>query len=63
MSIDYSRLRSTPARRLASGLLDDGFELTGRKEAIVINVMPPLVASPSPSIIPPAAFLLEQSEA
>ena len=31
MSVDYSRLRSTPARRLASALHDDGFELQRQK--------------------------------
>jgi predicted RNA binding protein YcfA (HicA-like mRNA interferase family) len=31
MSVDYSRLRSTPARRLASALHDDGFELHRQK--------------------------------
>lgn len=31
MSVDYSRLRSTSARQLASALLDDGFELHRQK--------------------------------
>jgi predicted RNA binding protein YcfA (HicA-like mRNA interferase family) len=31
MSVDYSRLRSTPARRLASALHDDGFEFHRQK--------------------------------
>jgi predicted RNA binding protein YcfA (HicA-like mRNA interferase family) len=31
MSVDYSRLRSTPARRLASALHEDGFELHRQK--------------------------------
>jgi predicted RNA binding protein YcfA (HicA-like mRNA interferase family) len=31
MSVDYSRLRSTPARRLVSALHDDGFEFHRQK--------------------------------
>ena len=31
MSVDYSRFRSLPARRLASALHDDGFELSRQK--------------------------------
>ncbi len=31
MSVDYSRLRSTAARNLASALHDDGFELQRQK--------------------------------
>jgi predicted RNA binding protein YcfA (HicA-like mRNA interferase family) len=31
MSVDFSRLRSTPARRLASALHDDGFEFHRQK--------------------------------
>jgi predicted RNA binding protein YcfA (HicA-like mRNA interferase family) len=31
MSVDYARLRSTPARRLASALLNDGFSLHRQK--------------------------------
>ena len=27
MTVDFSRIRSTPARRIASALHDDGFEL------------------------------------
>jgi predicted RNA binding protein YcfA (HicA-like mRNA interferase family) len=31
MKVDYARLRSTPARRLASALHDDGFNLHRQK--------------------------------
>jgi predicted RNA binding protein YcfA (HicA-like mRNA interferase family) len=31
MTVDYSRLRSTPARRLAAALHDDGFEVHRQK--------------------------------
>ncbi len=31
MSVDYSRLRSTTARRLTSALLDEGFKLHRQK--------------------------------
>jgi predicted RNA binding protein YcfA (HicA-like mRNA interferase family) len=31
MSLNYSRLRATPARRFASALLEDGFELARQK--------------------------------
>lgn len=63
MSVDYSKLRSVTTRQIASALQADGFQLQGRKAAIVITAIPTVAASRFLSTTPRILFRAERSEA